>query len=171
MVYVRTLIILLFIGMIPAAAFGEQGTDKTVVIHVKTVPADDESRFYAIARLTIAALDTGHAVIMLFDGDGAEVVRLGSWYGGDTTLLDKLDIPGAQRESLAGSLGLSKASTPANYGDLMRLLRGKGAELYVSGDMMRLHQISDAEYDNVFNPVEPAGMLEIFGRADVYLSY
>jgi hypothetical protein len=172
MVWVRALIILLVINsLITQVAFGDQGTDKTVVIHVTTVPADDASRYYSIARLTITALDEGQRVIMLYDGDGAEVVRLGSWYGGDTTLLDKLDIPDAEQESLAGSLGLTKASTPSNYGDLMRLLRGKGVELYVSGDMMRHHKITDDKYDNVFIPIEPARMLEIFDRADVYLSY
>lgn len=172
MVWVRALTLLLvIIGLMIPVAHGGQGTGKTVVIHVKSVPAADASRFYSLARLTITALAEGHRVIMLYDGDGAKGVRLGSWYGGDTTLLDKLDISEAEQETLAGSLGLSKASTPSNYGDLLRLLRGKGVELYVSADMMRHHKITDDIYDNVFIPAEPAKMLEIFARADVYLSY
>lgn len=171
MFFARALTILILIFTIAPAVFGDQGKEHTVVIHVKTVPETDESRFYSITRMAIAFLDKGNTVIMLFDGNGAEVVRLGSWYGGDTTLLDRLDIPDAQRESLAGSLGLTKASTPFNYADLLRLLKGKGVELYVNKDMMRYHKISDDKYDKVFIPIDPAGILEVLNRADKYLSY
>ena len=59
----------------------------------------------------------------------------------------------------------------SDYGDLLRLFRGKGVELYVSNDMMRHHNITEDIYDNVFIPIEPDRMLEIFNQADMYLSY
>jgi len=157
--------------MAPLAVTAEMPTGKNVVIHVTSIPGDDPSRFYSIARLAITALEKGDKVTLLFDGKGARSVRLGSWYGGDTSLLDKLDIADAERESLAGTLGLTVSSTPSNYGDLFRLLRGKGAILYVNGDMVSLHNIKDDEFDTVFIKAEPAKMLEIFERADVYVSY
>lgn len=171
MVFVRVLTILILMSTMVPAVFGAQETEQSLVFHVKAVPGDDESRFYSIARLTIAALEKGHTVIMVFDGEGARVVRLGSWYGGDTSLLDKLDISDKELASLAESLGLSKASMPEDYGDLLRLFRGKGVELYVSNDMMRHHNITEDIYDNVFIPIEPDRMLEIFNQADMYLSY
>jgi len=171
MLYLRVLIMLVTVCMAPLAVTAETQTGKNVVIHVTSVPGDDASRFYSIARLAIVALEKGDKVTMLFDGKGARSVRLGSWYGGDTSLLDKLDIADWERESLAGTLGLTVSSTPSNYGDLFRLLRGKGAKLYVNGDMVSLLGIKDDEFDTVFIKAEPAKMLEIFERADVYVSY
>lgn len=58
----------------------------------------------------------------------------------------------------------------SNYGDLMRLFRGKGVALYVNADMMRLHDIGEDEYDTAFVPVGPGEMLEILEGADPYVS-
>jgi len=171
MLYLRVLIMLVTVCMAPLAVTAETQTGKNVVIHVTSVPGDDASRFYSIARLAITALEKGDKVTLLFDGKGARSVRLGSWYGGDTSLLDKLDITEAERESLASTLGLTVASTPSNYGDLFRLLRGKGAKLYVNSDMVSLLGIKDEEFDTVFTKAKSAKMLEIFERADVYVSY
>jgi hypothetical protein len=171
MVSVRAVIILVFICVAPIVVSAAPTTNKTIVLHITTVPGDDPGRFYSIARMTVTALDKGHRVIMLFDGEGARSVKLGSWYGGDTSLLDKLDIPDSERMILAKDLGLTTASTPSNYGELMRLFRGKGVALYVNRDMMRPLDITEEEYDTVFVPVGPDKMLEIMEDADMYVSY
>lgn len=171
MISIRSLIILVLMCVVPFVVSEGTAAEKTVVMHIFTIPADDPGRFYSIARMTIASHGKGHRVIMIFDGEGARSVKLGSWYGGDTSLLDKLDIPDRERAVLAKDLGLTPASTPSNYGELMRLFRGKGVELYVNRDMMRLHDISEDEYDTVFIPVGPDKMLELFEGADLYLSY
>lgn len=171
MVHVKALVMLIFIGIVPLAVYGETVTDRTVLIHVTSVPSDDESRFYSMARLAVAALEKGHTVIMFFDGKGARSVKLGSWYGGETSLLDKLDIPDMEQKTLADALGLTVASAPSNYGDLLRLFRGKGVELYVNSDMMAVYNIEGDKHDTAFVPVEPIKMMDIIDRADVYVSY
>jgi len=171
MICLRSVVILICIGMLSPVVSAGQETGRTVVIHVKSVPGDDEGRFFSMVRLAIAGLERGNKVAMVFDGKGARSVRLRNWYGGDTSLLDRLDLTPAEQETLAPTLGLTVASMPDDYGDLLRLLRGKGVELYVSSDMIRLHGIKDEELDNVFVKAGPAKMLEILDRADIYISY
>jgi len=128
--------------------------------HVSTVP-----------QMALGALQKGYRVILLFDSRGVKLIKIGAWYGGDTTALDKADITESERKALAARLNLSLASTPSNYGEFLRLLRGKGVELYANEKMMDFYGIEKDEYDTAVTPVGIEKIVELFEQADIYVSY
>jgi len=151
------------------AAGGEGG--KRLLIHARTSLKQDAAQTYAVPGMALAALDRGYKVAVLFDASGVTAIRIGAWYGGDTTPLDKAKLPDGERRSLSGRLGLPLGSIPDNYGDYIRFLKGKGVELYASREMMLRFRIGDDEYDTAVTPVGPERMLEILADADVYVAY
>jgi predicted peroxiredoxin len=86
-------------------------------------------------------------------------------------VLDKIDISKEERASLAAQLGFSPASAPSNHGEFIRLLRGKGVELYANEEMMRIYRIAKDKYDTSVIPVGLDRMMELLSEADAYLSY
>jgi hypothetical protein len=86
-------------------------------------------------------------------------------------VLDKIDISKEERASLAAQLGFSPASAPSNHGEFLRLLRGKGVELYANEEMMRTYRIAKDKYDTSVIPVGLDRMMELLSEADAYLSY
>jgi hypothetical protein len=76
-----------------------------------------------------------------------------------------------QRKKLSNNLNISLASLPSNYGELFRLIRGKGVELYVNDTVLKALKIEDEKYDFAFTPIGNDRIIEIFLNSDVYLSY
>jgi hypothetical protein len=163
-------VFLALLSCVTSPLFGANQKKEMLVIHVKTL-ADQNNQFFFIPQLALRALETGHRVAILFDAKGVMAIKIGHWYGGDTTVLDKIGISKEERASLAGQLGLSPASAPSNHGEFLRLLRGKGVELYANEEMMRTYRIAKDKYDTSVIPVGLDRMMELLREADAYLSY
>jgi hypothetical protein len=136
------------------------------LIHVQ-----DEDRYDAVPELALSALERGRRAAVLFDSRAVRLMRIGHWYGGDTTPLDKMALPETRRALLAKRLGLSLASTPGNHGDLLRFLRGRGVELYASVRAMEMHGVTEDASDTVVTPLGEGEMVDLLGRASTYVSY
>lgn len=166
-------ILFVFLALLSCVAsplFGASQNKETLIIHVKSL-ADQNNRFFFVPQLALRALEMGHRVIILFDAKGVMAIKIGHWYGGDTTVLDKIEISKEERASLAAQLGFSPASAPSNHGEFLRLLRGKGVELYANEEMMRTYRIAKDKYDTAVIPVGLDRMMELLSEADAYLSY
>jgi len=161
---------LCLLGAGPATDVNAGGETRTFLIHIRSLP-DSQEQFSGIPLTVLAALDKGYAVSILFDGHAVKVSRLGSWYGGDTTILDRMPVPESSRKVLAEKVGVSLSSFPDNHGDLLRFLRGRGVTLYVNREAMASYAITSEKADNVFTPVQPDQMVNLFGSADVYVAY
>jgi hypothetical protein len=164
---VLALVIALFSQPVRAETNGK----KTVLVHVNTIPREGKDQFFSIPYLALEILKRNHRMIILFDGRAAKLARIGHWYGGDTTILDKIEIEDHELKELARKMGLSVDSMPDNYGNLLRMLRGRGVELYVNHDAMRRLGIDDDEYDTAIVPVDAKQMLDLLEAADIYISY
>jgi predicted peroxiredoxin len=151
------------------AAYPEAG--KSLLIHVTSLPKGEKDQFYAVPQLALTAMNDGYEVTILFDGKGVKLIKIGHWYGGDTNKLDKMKIPEEELKSLSSVIGLPASSLPGNYGDLMRLMKGRGVRLFASEKMMGFYGIGDDEYDFAVTLVNLQEMLNIIERADVYVSY
>lgn len=147
-----------------------QDGDRVFLFHVKSSFRSCD-HVATVLQMALSALQEGYRVILLFDSRGVKLIKIGTWYGGDTTALDKADLTESERRSLANRLDLSLASAPTNYGELIRLLRGKGVELYANEKMMGLYGIEKDEYDTAVTPVGIEKIVELFEQADVYVSY
>lgn len=125
----------------------------------------------AITTTSLEALKLRKKAIIFFDVEAVKAVKIGRWYGGDTTILDKVRIKDDQRKKLSNELNISLASLPSNYGELFRLLRGKGVDLYFNEAVMKALNIEDEGYDLAFTPINNDKIAEIFLNSDVYISY
>jgi hypothetical protein len=145
--------------------------EKSFLFHVTSVPDSDKDQFYGIPQLALKALQKGHRVTILFDGRGVKLIKIGHWYGGDTTILDKVDVTEEERQLLSVELGLPSLSMPGNYGDLIRFMKGRGVLLFANRKMMNFYGISDEEYDFAVTLVDSVRVLQIIEEADIYVSY
>lgn len=148
-----------------------ENTDKVMLIHVKGLKTNKDLRLQSITDTSLEALKRRNRVIIIFDVEAVKAIKIGRWYGGDTTVLDKVNIKDDQRKKLSKNLKISIASIPSNYGELFRLMRGRGVELYVSKLVMEAMKIDDEEYDTAFTPINNDHIVDIFSNADVYISY
>lgn len=154
-----------------AAALSSPGAAKTFVIHVTNSMTKCNERTVFIPHLAIDALSRGYKVAILFDDEGVSTVKIGEWYGGHTTPLDRAAIPGTELQSLSARLGVPSSSLPDNYGDLMRFLKGKGVELYANKSAMDLRNIGEDSFDHAVTPLAIEKMVELFEKAAVMVSY
>jgi predicted peroxiredoxin len=162
------IIILMFL---PAAAFGGSDTPKTFLIHVKSAMNKHDARTVVMPHVALTALLQGYKVIILFDDEGVQAIKIGHWYGGHTTPLDKTALPEEELRSLSARLGVPSTSIPDNYGDFLRFLKGKGVGLFVNKVAMDLRDIGEDGFDHAVTPVAIENMVEMFERAAVTVAY
>lgn len=165
---ILTFVILLFL---PAAALAGSDTPKTFLIHVKSSLNRHDARTVVMPHVAVAALLQGYKVIILFDDEGVRAIRIGHWYGGHTTPLDKTPLPEEELRSLSARLGVPPTSIPDNYGDFLRFLKGKGVELLANKVAMDLRNIGGDRFDHAVTPVAIEKMVELFERAAVTVAY
>jgi predicted peroxiredoxin len=162
---------LVFCSSCPNFAFGESDAARTFLIHVKSSMTKHGARTVFIPHLVLNALKQGYKVVILFDDDGVLAIKIGAWYGGHTTPLDKMALPAEERRALSALLGVPDSSLPDNYGDFVRFLKGKGVELYANKIVMELRNIKGDKYDHAVTPVGMDRMVEILEGATVYVAY
>jgi hypothetical protein len=170
----KTLLILvgffLLLFSFPGLALTEK-TDQIVLLHVKNLKTEKELTLKAIVATSLESLKHNKRVVIFFDLGAVKAIKIGRWYGGDTTVLDKVDFNEEQRKNLSDSLNISLASTPSNYGELFRLMRGKGIELYANKKILTELKIEDWQYDTAFEPIDYREIVDMLSTADVYVSY
>ena len=163
------LMIMLVCAAAPASAAPEKG--KTLFIHVKSQLSGDDARMAIIPLVVVNALRQGSHVVLYFDAGGATAVRMGRWYGGHSTPLDRAAIRSQERRRLADLLGLQPADLPDNYGDLLHFLKGRGVAVYVNKTALQLRGIKDDEYDHAAEAITEERMIELLGQSTIYVSY
>ena len=166
----RALLALVMLMFLPVAV-GRTETPKTFLIHVTSSMNKHDARTVVMPHVALSALLKGYKVVILFDDEGVQAIKIGHWYGGHTTPLDKTALPEEELRSISARLGLPAASIPDNYGDFLRFLKGKGAELFASKLAMDLRDIGGDRFDHAVTPVDIEKMLEMFERAAVTVRY
>lgn len=167
----RALIAIIAMVVLCAAAIAAPGAAKIFLVHVTSPMTKCDERTVFIPHIAIDALERGYKVAILFDDEGVTAVRIGEWYGGHTTSLDKTAIPEEELRILSTRLGVPSSSLPDNYGDFLRFLKGKGVELYANKAAMDLRNIREDRFDHAVTPLPIGKMVEIFERAAVTVSY
>lgn len=154
-----------------APSYAESGAPKTFLIHVKSSMAEHDARTSVVPRVALTALQHGYKVVILFDDEGVNAIKIGRWYGGHTTPLDKAPLPELERMALSAQLGVPTTSFPDNYGDFLRFLKGKGIELYANQVVMDFRNIGKDKFDHAVTPVGIEKMVEMFEGAEVTVAY
>jgi predicted peroxiredoxin len=167
----RVLLVIVILMFLPAAAFAGSDAPKTFLIHVKNSMNKHDARTVVMPHVALTALLQGYKVIILFDDEGVQAIKIGHWYGGHTTPLDKTELPEEELRSLSARLGVPSTSIPDNYGDFLRFLKGKGVELFVNKVAMDLRNIGGDRFDHAVTPVAIEKMVEIFEGAAVTVTY
>jgi predicted peroxiredoxin len=167
----KRLLLAIVILMFLPAAFAGSVTPETFLIHVKNSMTKHDARTSVLPHVVLTALRHGYKVIILFDDEGVDAIKIGRWYGGHTTPLDKAFLPEQERMALSARLGIPSTDIPDNYGDLLRFLKGKGVELYANKVVMDLRNIGEDRFDHAVTPVAVEKMVEIFERAAVTVAY
>ena len=167
----RAIVVFLILMFLPTAALAGSDTPKTFLIHVKSSLNKHDARTVVMPHVAVTALQQGYKVIMLFDDEGVQAIKIGHWYGGHTTPLDKTALPEEELRSLSTALGVPSTSIPDNYGDFLRFLKGRGVELLANKVAMDLRNIRGDRFDHAVTPVSIEKMVELFERAAVTVAY
>jgi len=165
-------VVILVVFLAPAAASAkEKGSGTVLLVHVTTPLDGDTDRTTLVFRIVAGALKKGQRVVLLFDAEGVSSLRMGRWFGGHSTPLDRAAIAGQERRDLAALLGTSVDGIPDIYGSLLHFLKGRGVSVYVNKRALELHGIGADHYDHAAEPVDEEKALDLLGRANAYLSY
>lgn len=167
----RALLVILILMFLPTLVFAGADTPKTFLIHVKSALDKHDARTVVMPHVALTALQKGYKVVILFDDEGVQALKIGHWYGGHTTPLDKTALPEEELRSLSALLGVPATSIPDNYGDFLRFLKGKGVELFANKVAMDLRDIGEDRFDHAITPVAIEKMVELFERAAVTVAY
>lgn len=167
----RAIVVFVVLMFLTSAAFAASGAPKTFLIHVKSSLGRHDARTVIMPHVAVTALLRDYKVIILFDDEGVRAIKIGHWYGGHTTPLDKTPLPEEELRSLSAALGVPPAGIPDNYGDFLRFLKGKGVELLANKVAMDLRNIRGDRFDHAVTPVSIDTMAEVFERAAVTVAY
>ncbi len=167
----RAILVFIILMFLPPAAFAGSDTPKTFLIHVKSSLNRHDARTVVMPHVALTALLQGYKVIILFDDEGVRAIKIGHWYGGHTTPLDKTALPEEELRSLSVLLGVPPGGIPDNYGDFLRFLKGKGVELFANKVAMDLRNIKGDRFDHAVTPIAIEKMVELFERAGVTVTY
>lgn len=132
---VRALLVplaMLFLASPVPAAEAEAVPQRPYLVHVKTLLDGDTDRTVLVPQVIAGALKKGHKVVLLFDAEGVRSLKMGRWFGGHSTPLDRVGISARERQHLAGLLGTTPDGIPDIYGSLLHFLKGRGVSVYVN---------------------------------------
>jgi len=166
-----SLVILLLFAAPSAVRAVDKGPDRVLLVHVTSLLDKDTDRTALVFRVIAGALKKDQRVVLLFDAGGAVSLKMGRWFGGHSTPLDRAGISAQERQNLAALLGTTVDDIPDIYGSLMHFLRGRGVAIYVSRQALELHGIGGDQYDHAAEPADELKVLELIGRATMSLSY
>lgn len=152
----------------------EAGANKTVLVHIKTSLAHDDSQICVAYNMVWAALDGGLKVKVLIDADAVNTFKVG-WRGKDA--IEGYPMPERLRKSLAQQFSVPLKDVPETYGRFLEMLHEKGAEFYINTAFLVLAKIETdmGTVKNIsakfFKPVTLKEMLGLMEEADIYMVY
>jgi len=153
------------------AAAAERVPVRTFLVHVKTLLDGGTERTVIVPRVIAGALKTGRKVVILFDAEGALSLKMGRWFGGHSTPLDRVKITPLERQHLAGLVGTTPDGIPDIYGSLMHFFKGKGVAVYVNEQALRVYRIDGDHFDHAAEAVGEVRIVELLAGAGTYVSY
>ena len=161
------------LGAMPRAALAQDGG--SLVIHVKTALSVDDAQICAVPNVAWAALSQGKSVTLFFDASAVTSVTKGfgwrGWVGMESTAMERAALPERERKSLADQFQVALDSVPRDYGEYLRFLKAKGADLYYNGTMAVLYNIGPEQVDPIVRPLGLKDMTELLTSADAILVY
>ena len=149
----------------------EQAREKVLLVHVTTLLDSSSERTPLVFRVVSVSLKQGQHVIVLFDAQGAASLKMGRWFGGHSTPVDRAAISPQDRKDLAAMLGADQDDIPDIYGSLLAFLKGRGVEIWASKRALELAGLWPDRFDQIAAPADEERMLELLGRADEYVAY
>ena len=146
---------------------------KNVLFHVKTSLAKDDAQICVVPNAAMAALADGAKVTLLFDASAVTSITQGwGWFNwSSSTPMDKATAPLRERKSISQQFEVPLDEVPTNYGDYLRFLNRRGAEVVVNRTMLTLYEIDPKHVDPVAKPIDVKTMFALFKNADLTLVY
>jgi hypothetical protein len=166
------LAVVLLIMTRPAAA-ADQGREqeRRLLVHVTHSLGVGSGRTVLAFRMVAGGLNKGYRVVLLLDAEGSASLKLGRWFGGDSTPLDRTAISRKDRGDIALLLGATADSIPDNYGSLLRFLKGRGLRVCVNKRALELAGIGEERFDNAAEAVGEEKIIELLTDATAYVTY
>lgn len=161
-------VMLFFASRVHAAEAVPQRTD---LVHVKTLLNGDTDRTVLVPQVIAGALKKGRKVVVLFDAEGVRSLKMGRWFGGHSTPIDRVEITAQERQHLAVLLGTTPEGIPDIYGSLLHFLKGRGVSFFVNKQALSLRGIDDEHFDHVAEAVGEERIAELLASAGTYVSY
>jgi hypothetical protein len=149
----------------------ERGQGKILLVHVTTLLDRDQDRTALVFRVVAAGLKKSQHVILIFDAQGVASLKIGRWFGGHSTPIDRVFIFPQDRKDLAAMLGSAPEEIPDIYGSLLAFLKGRGVEIWASKRALEVAGLWPDRFDQIAEPASEERMLELLGRANAYLAY
>lgn len=163
--------VVLLLLVCPAAGDAGDDAEKTLLVHVTSLLDNHTDRTGLVFRVVAAGLREGKKVVLLFDAEGVGSLKMGRWFGGHSTPIDRVAIPERDRVEIAALLGATVEGIPDIYGSLLHFLKGRGVSVYVSGRALGLRGIGKDRYDHAAEVVTEERIVEVANEAGSYLSY
>jgi len=149
----------------------EKKQEKVLLVRVATLLDDSTDCTPLVFRMVAAGLRKGLRVILLFDAQGAASLKMGRWFGGHSTPIDRILISPQDRKDLAAMLNSAPEEIPDIYGSLLAFLKGRGVEIWASKRALELHGLWPDRFDQIAEPASEERMLELLDQADAYLVF
>ena len=169
------LLLLLVLLSVATAAVGavekEAGPERMLLVHVTSLLDDSADRTGLVFRVIATGLRKGYRVVLLLDAEGAGSLKMGRWFGGHSTPLDRAPIAPNERERLGMLLETTAEGLPDIYGSLMHFLRGRGVAIYVNKRALELRGIGDEQYDHAAEAVTEEQIVDLLATTAVYVAY
>jgi hypothetical protein len=123
-----------------------------------------------IPQVIAGALKKGYKVVLLFDGEGVLSRKMGRWFGGHSTPLDRVDITRKEQQHLADQPGIMPEGIPDIYGSLLHFFKSRGVSVFANKRALRLHGIDDDHFDHAADAVGDR-IVELLAGTGMYVSY
>jgi hypothetical protein len=165
------LLALLLVASPGGAASPETGEERTLLVHVTSLLDADSDRTALVFRMITSGLAKGHHVVLLFDADGVSTLKMGRWFGGHSTPIDRATIAERDRTDIAALLGTAPDGIPDIYGSLLHFLRGRGLAVYVNKRALELRGIGEEAYDHAAEAAPEDRIIELLNGATTRITY
>ena len=148
-----------------------KGREQVLLVHVTSLLDGGTDRTALVFRVVAAGLRQGWRVAICFDAEGVLSLKMGRWFGGHSTPIDRVKIPPEERKELAALLGATPDGIPDIYGSLLHFLKGRGVMVAASEKALKLRGLWPDRYDTAAEPVSEEQLLQLLRTAGAYLTY
>ena len=154
-----------------AAAAAEKTPAPALLVRVTTVLDGRTDRTALVFRTVASAVRNGHHVVVYFDAEGVSSLKMGRWFGGHSTPIDRVRISAQERKDLSALLGTGPDGIPDIYGSLLHFLKGRGVAVTANKRALELGGLWPDRFDQTADPIDETQVLDLIARATWQLSY